>query len=1317
MEEVVAGIWARILGLDAGTFVGRHADFFALGGHSLLATQAVARLRAALGAAGENLPLRWLFDHPTPAALAPHMEALLQQRAVGQSNEAPVIPPLAAVVRPPGAPLQVPVSYAQERLWVVEQLIPDTAAYHLPAALRLRGALDIDALREALGALVARHESLRTAFVALDGQPMQLVAPPPDPAALAQAWPLPLVDLSGDEANVDARLTTLAQEVATTPFPLDRAPLVRAVLAHLGPQEHVLVLVAHHLIIDGWSIGLLVRDLAALYTAAHGGLRGEVLLASLPVLPLQYADFSVWQRNTPGPLDGPALDRLLAYWRTALGAPTLRDDADSEGRSGRTEWQLPLLALPADRPRPSVQSGRGGTVPVRVPASLVHPLRALAREEGATLYMALLASYQLLLHRLTAQQEIFVGTPVAGRTHPATEDIVGCFVNTLVLRASFSNSPDTYRALLRRTREACLGAYTHQDLPFELLVEALHPTRRLHASPLFQALLTLQNTPTSSSLTLPQLGLESLPLTTGGAQFDLSLSLAEGAARTNAAESTTGNLSGSLEYAADLFDHSTAERFVAQLLTLLEGCVASPDAPLATLPLLPDDEARLVRDVFPHGRLPETLPQPNITAAAHIVPEGALLHELFLAQVARTPEAVALIWPGDEVPSTTDATSSDPPATLTYRDLQASAQRLAHALSANGVRQGDLVGLCTPRSPSMVAGVLGILLAGAAYVPLDPSYPSARLAYLLDDARPRVLLAHRAAASQLPPLPSGTSLLWLDDLLASSPLDVVSPPEDSPHFALPSDPERDQRIAYVIYTSGSTGLPKGVAVSHRSVVHLARALVGAYALTPADRVLQFAAIGFDVFAEELFPTLAAGAVVVLAPSTRVLAVSEFAAFASDQKLTVLNLPTPYWHAWADALPPLTAPAPADAQLEDDLPSPATVRLMVIGSDRADPRLVLRWQCFHAANASATGRPAPLLLNAYGVTEATVTSLLHDIPLSLVAHEPGLTPAEVPVGRPLLGVEAYVLDQELRPCPIGMPGELYIGGPGIARGYLRRPALTAERFVPHPFSTLPGARLYKTGDRARWLPDGNLEYLGRLDRQVKIRGHRIELGEVEATLRHLPGVADAAVIATPGPGSAPEDASPSSDLRLVAYVAPSHPGPVSSDETLTPDSLRSGLAHNMPAYLLPAAIIILDSLPLTPNGKLDRNALPPPDWTRLPTLSTNHHQPPRTEMEKVIANIWTSVLGVDVQQISTKDSFFELGGHSLALLRAHGQLQKTLHREIKVTDLFHVPTIEQLAQYLESMASAAPTRLRGQDRGAMQRQALVLRRRPRNEGTR
>ncbi len=722
---------------------------------------------------------------------------------------------------------------------------------------------------------------------------------------------------------------------------------------------------------------------------------------------------------------------------------------------------------------------------------------------------------------------------------------------------------------------------------------------------------------------------------------------------------------GSLEYAADLFDHSTAERFVAQLLTLLEGCVASPDAPLATLPLLPDDEARLVRDVFPHGRLPETLPQPNITAAAHIVPEGALLHELFLAQVARTPEAVALIWPGDEVPSTTDATSSDPPATLTYRDLQASAQRLAHALSANGVRQGDLVGLCTPRSPSMVAGVLGILLAGAAYVPLDPSYPSARLAYLLDDARPRVLLAHRAAASQLPPLPSGTSLLWLDDLLASSPLDTLSPLEDSPPFALPSDPERDQRVAYVIYTSGSTGLPKGVAATHRGAVNRIAWMWQRDPFDAGEVCCLKTTLSFVDSVWELLGPLLQGVPLLLTPNGLDKDVSRFVDLMGAQQVTRLVVVPSLLQAMLEA-----------AGANNRLPS---LKICICSGEELSRELALSF-----ASHYRTAR----LLNLYGSSEVAADATWYEVDQSIATSV-----RSIPIGRPLSGVSGYVLDQELRPCPIGMPGELYIGGPGIARGYLRRPALTAERFVPHPFSTLPGARLYKTGDRARWLPDGNLEYLGRLDRQVKIRGHRIELGEVEATLRHLPGVADAAVIATPGPGSAPEDASPSSDLRLVAYVVPSHPGSVSSDETLTPDSLRSGLAHNMPAYLLPAAIIILDSLPLTPNGKLDRNALPEPQWGHVAILIRSGGQAdaaPRSTTEEAIADLWAEVLGLDRVDIGIHDDFFSLGGHSLLASKVISRVRNQFHVDIPLRPLFERPTISALAEVVDQARTSSAT---------------------------
>ncbi|MBK9613668.1 amino acid adenylation domain-containing protein, partial [Candidatus Amarobacter glycogenicus] len=525
------------------------------------------------------------------------------------------------------------------------------------------------------------------------------------------------------------------------------------------------------------------------------------------------------------------------------------------------------------------------------------------------------------------------------------------------------------------------------------------------------------------------------------------------------------------------------------------------------------------------------------SSVAGDLPEGVLLHELFLAQVARTPEAVALIWPGDEVPSTTDATSSDPPATLTYRDLQASAQRLAHALSANGVRQGDLVGLCTPRSPSMVAGVLGILLAGAAYVPLDPSYPSARLAYLLDDARPRVLLAHRAAASQLPPLPSGTSLLWLDDLLASSPLDTLSPLEDSPPFALPSDPERDQRIAYVIYTSGSTGLPKGVAISHRSVVHLACSLdaavyrpAGLALLMPADedgpdgmppwralRASLNAPLAFDASVQQLLLILG-GHALVLVPESARRDPAALVELVRSEHLDVLDCTPSHLQALLSA---------GLLDIDRTAPRPPPALLLIGGED-------LHKALWTTLAEAAEGADRTLSMNVYGPTECTVDATV------------GLVTAELPsIGRPLPGVEAYVLDRQLRPCPIGVPGELYIGGAGLAHGYLRRPALTAERFVPHPFSTLPGARLYKTGDRARWLPDGNLEYLGRLDHQVKIRGHRVELGEVEATLRRLQGVGDAAVIAIAGRALPPKTpplplTSASSLMSPPPILAPSPP---------------------------------------------------------------------------------------------------------------------------------------------------------------------------------
>ncbi len=1140
-----------------------------------------------------------------------------------------------------------PLSGGQSALWFLHQLHPDSPAYNIATAVRIHSHLDKSALRRAFQQVVDRHAALRTTFVTRDGLPVQRIAQHEQVFFVyedAAAW---------QQTEVDA---FLARE-ANRSFDLERGPLLRVHLLSRAEEDHVLLLNVHHIAADFGSLALLLRELGVLYPAERDGVPG-----SLPSVRLRYHDYATWQGQF---LLSQRANALAEYWRRV------------------TAGEVQASLIPSASGHPQVGSFRGDSVPFKVGPALTRSLRALAMAESTTMNTLLLSAFFVFISRHTGDEDVIIGSPMIGHSRSIFPQTVGYFVNTLPLRTSVrENLP--FSALLTTVRHLVRAAIRNHDYPLANLTELLQGERHQGLAQPFRTTFLLENArmakdrplapfalgEAGAETILGGLQIESLSILARPTQFDLSLLLAD----------TEDMLWGSFRYGTDVYDKPTVERLARRYLTLLEGCVASPDTPLATLPLLPDDEARLVRDVFPHGRLPETLPQPNITAAAHIVPEGALLHELFLAQVARTPEAVALIWPGDEVPSTTDATSSDPPATLTYRDLQASAQRLAHALSANGVRQGDLVGLCTPRSPSMVAGVLGILLAGAAYVPLDPSYPSARLAYLLDDARPRVLLAHRAAASQLPPLPSGTSLLWLDDLLASSPLGTLSPLEDSPPFALPSDPERDQRIAYVIYTSGSTGLPKGVAISHRSVVHLACSLdaavyrpAGLALLMPADedgpdgmppwralRASLNAPLAFDASVQQLLLILG-GHALVLVPESARRDPAALVELVRSEHLDVLDCTPSHLQALLSA---------GLLDIDRTAPRPPPALLLIGGED-------LHKALWTTLAEAAEGADRTLSMNVYGPTECTVDATV------------GLVTAELPsIGRPLPGVEAYVLDRQLRPCPIGVPGELYIGGPGLARGYLRRPALTAERFVPHPFSTLPGARLYKTGDRARWLPDGNLEYLGRLDHQVKIRGHRVELGEVEATLRRLQGVGDAAVIAIAGPGSAPEDASPSSDLRLVAYVAPSHPGPVSSDETLTPDSLRSGLAHNMPAYLLPAAIIILDSLPLTPNGKLDRNALPPPDWSLLAASSAGEGDAPRTPMEEVVAGIWARILGLDAGTfVGRHADFFALGGHSLLATQAVARLRAALGaagENLPLRWLFDHPTPAALAPHMEAL---------------------------------
>jgi len=1122
-EEVLAGIWAEVLKVDR---VGAGDGFFELGGHSLLATQVVSRARLAFGV---EVPLKALFEAPTVAALAERVEAL---RGAGGL----VAPPIERVSR--AEPL--PLSFAQQRLWLVDRIEPGSAAYNMPFPLRLRGELDVAALRASLDALVRRHETLRTTLAENGGTPVQVIHPP-------AAMPLPLVDLRGlPAAERETAADRLAGAEAVRPFDLARGPLLRCTLLRLGEEDHVLCFTLHHVVSDGWSMQVLVREVSALY-AAFG--RGEE--AQLPELPIQYADYAVWQRKW---LTGAVLDEQVGFWKARLeGAP-------------------PLLEIPTDRPRPSTPGTASGVREFEIPPEAAGAVRALARAAGATPFMTLAAVFQLLLSRWSGQEDVSVGTPVAGRTRTELEGLIGFFVNTLVLRADLSGSP-TFRELLGRVREATLGAFTHQDLPFEKLVEELQPERTLRHTPLFQAMFALQNNE-KGTLRLGPAQVEPLGGGEEIAQFDLRLSM----------EETDDALRGALFYRRALWDAETIGRMAEHFGVLLRAAAAEPDRPVAGLPLLPAAERAQVVEAW--NRTGSDFPD-------------APVHERFAAQVERTPDATALV--AGEL-------------RLSYAELEREANRLAHHLRGLGVGVESRVAICLERSPELVVAELAALKAGGAFVPLDPAYPAERLTYMLADSGARLLLTREALTGRLPAHEVPLVLLDRDrdSIAAGSP--------EAPRVPVPRE-----ATAYVIYTSGSTGRPKGVAIPHRGIPNLVRVMAGAHELSPESRVLQFASPGFDAAVFETFFTLCTGAALYLPPAGEVpLTGGELARWLTAREITNLTLS-----------PSALAVIPDEAALP-------TLRTLMLAGEALPPALAARW----------SGR-VPRLLNAYGPTEATVCATI-GAPLD---------GGEVSIGRPVANVRTYVLDTEGAPAPVGVPGELYIGGAGVARGYLGRPELTAEKFVPDPFGGAPGARLYRTGDRVRWLASGELEFLGRIDQQVKVRGFRIEPGEIEARLAEHPGVREAAVLAR-------EDAP--GRQRLVAYLVPEKEG-----ADLSASALQARLQEVLPEYMVPSAFVVLDGLPLTPNGKLDRRALPAPEYT-----AEDGYVAPRTVTEEVLAGIWAEVLRVE--RVGVEENFFELGGHSLLATQVVSRARQAFGVEVPLKALFETPTVAGLSVRVEEL---------------------------------
>ncbi len=1085
--------------------------------------------------------LRQRLAHLTPAQRALLLEKARTQQllAAGAAQQTPITP----VARDQSLPL----SFAQQRLWFLDQLTENRSIYNISTAVRLTGVLDTVALERSFAEIIRRHEALRTTFPQQGGAAQQVIA------ALSD-FVLVQDDLSREQNPWAAGLRCATAE-AQQSFNLATGPLLRATLLRLAPTDHLLLLTMHHIISDGWSLGILVRELSALYVASTTGQPSP-----LPPLPIQYADFASWQHAW---LSGEEKEGQLDYWRQHLaGAPA-------------------LLELPTDRPRPAVQTFAGAEHVVMVGQPLRTKLTALSERTGTTLFMTLLSAFSILLARNSGQDDIVVGTVVANRTRIEIESLIGFFVNTLVLRNNLAGNP-TFVELLHRVRDTTVAAYNHQDTPFDLLVEALQPKRNLSHNPLFQVMLVLQNAhAVSAGRILPDahagpLQTATIDVATNSAKFDLTLLLEEG----------DDGLKCVWEYNTDLFDAATVARMATHFQILLEGIVADPEQRIAHLPILSDAERH------------QLLVEWNDTAADY--PSDRCIHQLFEAQVERTPNAVAVIFEDQQ---------------LTYAELNARANQLAYHLQTLGVGPDVLVGICCERSLEMVIGLLCILKAGGAYVPLDPSYPAERLAFMLDDAAVPVLLTQAHLRPSLPP--TAAQVVCLDRECPT----IAAQPETTPASGV-----QPQHLAYMIYTSGSTGRPKGAMNEHRGVVNRLWWMQDTYHLQPDDRVLQKTPFSFDVSVWEFFWPLFTGAPLVVARPKGHGDPAYLATLIQAHQITTLHF----------------VPSMLDAFVAADvLPAcPSLRRVICSGEALADG---LQQRFFAQSQAE--------LHNLYGPTEAAVD-------VSFWPCQRERSHPVVPIGRPVANTQLYVLDARLQPMPIGVAGDLYIGGVQVGRGYRNRPELTTERFIANPFGA---GQLYRTGDLARWLPDGNLEYLGRMDFQVKLRGFRIELGEIEALLSQQPLVQQAVVVVN----------KHGDDQRLVAYVVTQAPHPSSGE-------LRDYLAEKLPSYMVPSAFIALPTMPLTPNGKIDRTALS--SLSAQPSESQHTYVPPTTPTEISLAALWATLLGVE--RVGIQDDFFDLGGHSLLATQLISRVRTMFGVEVPLRRLFESPTVARFAAYLD-----------------------------------
>jgi len=1133
LERMVTSLWQRLLGIDQ---VGRHDSFFDLGGDSLLATQALTRVRDAFGV---DIPLPSLFEDPTPAGSA----ALIERLRGGAADQAP----REAIPRQPRDGRTFPTSFAQERLWVIDQIEPGSIAYNLPTALRLSGRLRLDLLASVFAEIVRRHETLRTTFACgSDGPPVQILHPP-------GPVPIPRLDLAALPAAArDAEVRRLAIEEGSTPFDLGAGPILRIRLLRLADEEHALLLTLHHIASDGWSSGVLVQEIAALYDAfSHGR------PSPLPELPVQYADYAAWQRQT---FQGPEIAAALDWWSRRL--------ADA-----------PVLELPTDRPRPAVQGTGGSFVHLEMPGSLAKDLEALARQEGATLFMVVAAVFQALLARLSGQDDLTVGTPVANRHHSEVEGLIGFFVNTLVLRTDLSGDP-TFRELLARVRRVSLEALEHGQVPFSQVVEAIRPERSLSHTPLFQVMVQLANAP-GGTLEIPGLRFSTLDAPLDSAMFDLNLTVVE----------VPGGMSAMLEYRTDLFDRTTAQRLLERYAGMLRAVAL--ERRVSEMPILTEGEWQAIVE-WPLTPWPPLPPPPTQPGEG----ETALVHN-------------GQSW--------------------SFGEIQARAAHLTAHLSSLGIGPGSRVGIFAERSREMVEAVLATLMAGAAYVPLDPAYPAERLAFMREDAGVAVVLTREAVR----------------EIVEGKDLKDAKDPKDFKGFSssfgffgsFTSFASSPDDLAYVIYTSGSTGRPKGVAMTRGALSNL---LAWQQAVLPGPaRTLQFASLSFDVSFQEIVSTWITGGTLVLVDEETRRDPFALLELLDRERVERLFLPFVALRQLAEA-----------AELMGG--GGATLRDVVTAGEQLQvTRAVRDW---------LEKIPGVRLHNQYGPTESHVVTAL------TLDGYPETWPALPSIGRPLPNVPVRVLDAWLQPLPAGVRGEMCIGGVALARGYLDRPDLTAERFIPDPLAEAPGARLYRTGDLARWRTDGALEYLGRRDHQVKIRGVRVEPGEVEAVLEEHPDVRQAVVLAVREPGS--------EALRLVAWTV----GTVEAPE------LRAFLQDRLPAAIVPSLFVPLEAFPVTPSGKVDRLALSRGYGLEGNAGPAPTSTPPRTPTEERLAAIWRELLGVP--QLGVEDNFFELGGHSLLATQLVSRVRELFHVEIPQRIIFEAPTLGGLALAIDPSSRPA-----------------------------